>query len=569
MRLNQKILSDITIYIFIFFFSFSVNYYYGFLGITPLDDFLNYNCGFRILNGDIPFKDYYSITGFFLCKLQSIFYLIFGINWTALVVHASIFNSILCLLFYFFLKKFELSNILSFIFCLSLAILAYPNNGVPGVDHHSWILSISSFLLFYLGMVKNNKIYLICSTLFLFCAFIIKQVPAAYFLILILFLYFKFSIINKKILFFNELFLSVLFCLLILFIFIKINTIELNIFWEQYFILPLNLGSERFEKIDLSFVIEKISNIYFLIFLIFPFLINFLETIKNNKDENSIINILIGFFLILMSLFYEIHTNNSAMTFIILPITIFFLFQVQKFYNENKQLKWIYFILIFYSWFRLMQFEIFSSLIDIIIIINFITFMYFKKKKIITNQNLLIIYLIFSSIYYFQTSVDSRKYKDINISNKISFDGSKINKKFQNVKWITHYNSLETEEVHNFNLKLDYLKNLKANYIMVTDYQIYTSILNHHDYSPVKYWHTNVSYPGKDSIFRNKFENFFKEKILRNEIKYILIDDKASLFQETIDDYSFLLNCYDILENGNHKILNVYKLDLQCIKQHK
>ena len=47
--------------IFLGLFSFFICYYYGFIGITPLDDFVNFNCGYRILSGDIPFKDYYSI----------------------------------------------------------------------------------------------------------------------------------------------------------------------------------------------------------------------------------------------------------------------------------------------------------------------------------------------------------------------------------------------------------------------------------------------------------------------------------------------------------------------------
>ena len=47
--------------LFLTLFSFFICYHYGFNGIVPLDDFVSYNCGYRILSGDIPFKDYYSV----------------------------------------------------------------------------------------------------------------------------------------------------------------------------------------------------------------------------------------------------------------------------------------------------------------------------------------------------------------------------------------------------------------------------------------------------------------------------------------------------------------------------
>ena len=132
MSLNKKVLLNTSSFLFLIIFSFFINQYYGFKGITPLDDFLNYNCGYRILQGDIPFKDYYSVTGALLCSIQSIFYKFFGINWNSFVMHASIFNSFLCGVFYFF-KKFKISNLVTLIFCLSISTLAYPNNGVPGL----------------------------------------------------------------------------------------------------------------------------------------------------------------------------------------------------------------------------------------------------------------------------------------------------------------------------------------------------------------------------------------------------------------------------------------------------
>ena len=77
----------------------------------PLDDLQNFNSGFRVLNGDFPFRDYYSITGPILDIWQSNIYKIFGINWQSLVIHASLLNSIFAISVFFFLRKLNFQGL--------------------------------------------------------------------------------------------------------------------------------------------------------------------------------------------------------------------------------------------------------------------------------------------------------------------------------------------------------------------------------------------------------------------------------------------------------------------------
>ena len=69
------------------FFSIAINQYYGNLGIFPIDSFIIFEAGYNIISGNHPFKDYWSITGPFLDYLQSIIFLVFGINWFGYVLH--------------------------------------------------------------------------------------------------------------------------------------------------------------------------------------------------------------------------------------------------------------------------------------------------------------------------------------------------------------------------------------------------------------------------------------------------------------------------------------------------
>ena len=237
--------------------------------------------------------------------------------------------------FIFFLKKYDISNLLTIIFCLCISTLAYPNNGVPGVDHHSWILSLTSLLFFYFAFHEKNGKFIIISTFLLFFAFLVKQVPSTYFLILYFFLYIFFSIKEREF-FLKELILSILLCIIILILYLKTYSIEISSFFEQYIMLSLNLGSNRLENFSFNFILKKFQ-IFIFIFLIIPliiqscFILFFKKKILNN---HLFLNFIISILLIFISLFYEIHTNNSAMTFINLPIIVSFFI---KYKNKRKK----------------------------------------------------------------------------------------------------------------------------------------------------------------------------------------------------------------------------------------
>ena len=90
--------------IILIFSSFFINFYFGHQGLMPLDDLQNFSSGYRVLTGDFPFIDYYSITGPILDIWQSIIYKTLGVSWSSLVIHSSILNVLYTLIIYFFLR---------------------------------------------------------------------------------------------------------------------------------------------------------------------------------------------------------------------------------------------------------------------------------------------------------------------------------------------------------------------------------------------------------------------------------------------------------------------------------
>ena len=197
MLLNTLKKNNIIIYSSIlFFFLIFFNQYYGYIGIFPEDSFLIFNSGYDTMIGYFPFKDYWTTTGPLLDLIQAFFFRIFDINWFSYVLHASFFNFIITITTFFVLLKFNLKANYCFFYSLLVAVLSYPNAGIPFMDHHSNILSTVSLLIFILAIKNKSNYYWFFLPILLGLSFLSKQVPAAYVRLIIGFLSFFYFILN-------------------------------------------------------------------------------------------------------------------------------------------------------------------------------------------------------------------------------------------------------------------------------------------------------------------------------------------------------------------------------------
>ena len=95
--------------IVIFFFALLFNQFSGNRGIFPIDSFSYFDIGYRVLNGDLPFRDYWVVSGPLIDLLQAFFFLVFGTNWQTYLLNASILNGVVAVLTY---KLFLCFNLL-------------------------------------------------------------------------------------------------------------------------------------------------------------------------------------------------------------------------------------------------------------------------------------------------------------------------------------------------------------------------------------------------------------------------------------------------------------------------
>ena len=171
--------------IFIILVPIVANHYYGSIGVFPIDTFAFFDSSNLISKGFLPIRDYWTSNGFLIDLIQSIFFKIFGVNWQIYLLHSSIVNFLLTFFTYKFLTSEGLNHKYSLLYSLCAGILAYPSSGVPFPDHHSIIFSIIAIYFFVFSIRKSSKFYLFWTIALLYFAFLSKQVPAAFFIILV------------------------------------------------------------------------------------------------------------------------------------------------------------------------------------------------------------------------------------------------------------------------------------------------------------------------------------------------------------------------------------------------
>lgn len=215
---------DIPQIFFLITFSFFINKYYANFGVEPMDTFVLYNGGYKVLNGLTPFTDYWLTTGPLMDYLNALFFIIGGVSWDTYTVHSSLFNVIITFCTYLFLKKIGLNKFYSTFYSLMFATLMYPVVGTPFVDHHATIFVLLSFYLLIIGIKEQKFKFFIYIPSILAAAFLCKQTPTSYGIIAIFILglaAFIFSK-NKKDMALNTLLgVLVVFFLLVIFFFFQ------------------------------------------------------------------------------------------------------------------------------------------------------------------------------------------------------------------------------------------------------------------------------------------------------------------------------------------------------------
>ena len=465
--------------IFLLVFSFLINYHYGSIGVLPQDTFAFFDSGFRVLNGSIPFKDYWTISGPVIDFFQLIIFSIFGINWYTYMIQGSILNAIVTLATFVVLKNIGVNKYYSFFYALCFAVLANPSMGTPFIDHYSAFLSLLSFYCFIISIHKKNKLYWFLIPVFLFLAFFSKQAPAAYLIISMFALILIYTLIYRNIEWFFMFVYGSILSVSILVLFIFAYNINFESFLIQYFLFPQTIGAERIKNFNFT-LNGVIFHFKFIYLVLLPILVEIISQILRKKifvERKRFLTNLTILFLTISLIYHQVLTRNFTFIFFLIPLIAGFC-HYNFLFNTNL-------------------------------------------KKIIIPY--LILITLFSTVKYHFRFNEGRKLLALQEANlNLSIDANYINKKLKGLKWINHtYSKNPKEEMNLIKESLSHLENDKSNIMLLTEYIFISSVLNRDFNYPVRWPSDDVSNPNKNNKYYPFYITFIKKLVIDKNIEVI------------------------------------------------
>ena len=554
------ILNDYIIGIVVAVVAYQINNYFGFIGLNPTDSFLVFGSGDRVLKGDLPFKDYWTVSGGPLIDImQSFVFQILGVSWSSFVIHASILNSIFSISIFFYARLTKLSKKTSLFFAILSSFIMYPAAGTPQTDHHSIIIGSISLIFFIIFLKKKNYTPLFFFPIIFLGCFFIKQVPAAYYIILICLISLFYYLFKKQKEIIINLLLGSIIAFAVFFLILKINNILVLDVYKQYVALIIQGFNVRADSYAKALVFDNILKIKYIILLLIPFVVIVAQNLKKielRKKESFYLDIYLYTGLIVSSALHESYTNNQSVTFGLLPIYSIIILSLIK-ENKSKILFYIFSVLSIIGVLRLIN----ENEIYLILLIIFPLIYFFGSKYNISlkkTSSLVIVYTLLIALLYFETIVRNRYWHDIvnpNWDNAVAAE--QIDLKLKGLVWLSGESNTQ-KEILNIENNLSYLKSLDENYIIITNFQIYSAILDIQNFSPVRYWWNKLSYPSKGNKYRNEFDVFFQNKINKNNVKKIIVLSDINQENVDINEFEWLKDCtLRSQENEKIKILNV------------
>jgi hypothetical protein len=478
-------------------FSFVINYYYGFIGVMPMDNFVLYNGGYRVLNGYIPFNDYWLVTGPLLDYLNALFFFINGTSWNTYIIHSSLINLIISVVSYLLFVELGLQKKFSFMYSIFFSVLFYPIVGAPFVDHHATFFLIIAFYLFIFGIVKKDNLFIFFIPFFFVLSFLSKQTPAAYGLLSFLFIltFYLLNDLKKNIKILKPLIfgsvLSILF-LALFFFFSKINFLN---FYEQYILYAKTIGDFRFSTFKFDFF-GTVAEYKFILILLIILTFLLIELIRK-KNFKNIITILTIMVLSGLLIFHQYYSFNQNFIFFLIPLL--------------------------------------SGLIHIFSKKDF-------KSKFILALTILI--CIYSTTKYHIRFNEHRKFNELEkVDLSKAIDANVLSKDLKGLKWITHrYPNDPQYEINNLKKVMKIISQDKSKRTLITNYQFLAPTLKTYDFSPNQWHHPSVSFPLKNQKYYNNYKTFFIKNLKKNNIDFIYetFEIKNSIVEIVLDNSCFL-----------------------------
>ncbi len=499
MFLKKNTITELSILTGISIYAFYVNWLSGNNGIIPIDSFGFLDTGHSILNGKLPIRDFWIFTGLLVDYMGAFFIAVFGNKWSSYLIHSSFMNIFATIIFYLFLRNFDISKKFITLYCLSFATLCYPVSGTPFAYLHSYIFSLISLMILIIAIKNKNKFIWFILPIVCTLAFLSMQTPSSYILVILLSSSIIYFLKYKDLKNFKFFLIGSFSSLFLFFTFLVITSTPFSNFIYQYILFPLTIGEGRIASEETAYVslldqfnLKRILGEFkFIHLLLIPFLFVIL---KNFKRQEGVINFLnFSFFLsILAFLFNQLITANQIYIFSLIPII--------------------------------------ASLLHI----NIVKFNYSIK-----NIYLIIFIVLIATVkFHFRYNID-RKFHDLeNIDKSKALDAKIIHQNLNNLKWISKFDN-PTNEVKTIKKAINTIENDDRNKTLITHYQFISTVLDK-DLNILNRWYLwdNNTHPTENHKYFDVYKSLVNKNIKTNNVKVIyLLGQENEILFENVKNY--------------------------------
>lgn len=147
-----------------------------------LDQSIVFDGGWRLLNRQVPWRDFMIPNGLVPMALQAVFFGFSSISWSAYISHAALVNAAAAVVVLLFLRRTGLGLLPSVAMSVATAAWFYPPMGTPYMDQHSLFFAGAAVLACWHAASDGRRRWWIVGGVAAAAGILSKQVPAFLFL---------------------------------------------------------------------------------------------------------------------------------------------------------------------------------------------------------------------------------------------------------------------------------------------------------------------------------------------------------------------------------------------------
>ncbi len=527
--------------------------FYGRMGFLPLDQSIVFDGGWRIVSGQVPFRDFNTPNSVVPIVLQALFFKLLGVNWFAYCLHAAIFNGLFCLLVFYFLRLLGGSMWVSAFYAFLSGVIFYPPFGVPFMDQHAFFFVMLALLLAVWASKAQSLSKKILSWVFLpvtlVAAYLSKQIPTLFAVPIVVMIVLVMT--GKK--YFKTMlaavFSSIVGMTIVLAAALKILKIDILQMKSAFFDLPSKLGGERiFDYILYCPIFIKVKSLFY------PFYTKIiLKLYSFDLIYISALAVLVISIISYLKLFPGFKMINMKGNYrkIALAVALLVICNLFILWTLNQAENGIPFLFVSLGLMHIVCFGLLSSAVV-------------QKKMAGLKYILNIVFILVAVLdaFAFNKNVNkTRMVNDFEPGTKFGTSSEKLPSGFKfidfAVPWEYRFRPNDLKQT------VEYLKNQKANIFLLGDSSIVYGLTRRPSVNPSLWFHPGYTMPLLDSDDFRLYEERLLENIQKYKVKYLVLEGGGTFFSVSLNNFKKLgaLIVEDSVENRKYGKFEILRLD--------